>query len=332
MRKGTGQKSGHVGLDWGAYVQGLVAEHGTLSAVAWKLLAERGAGDDVNSVERAIRRLRGRGQRDGGVWGGRLLRRFGLPKGIEDRLMWMGLYHSLFNHLSVELCEDQLRLWDHPPTSESAGRVWIELGRGSVELRRRAWDRARALYRSVAALLATRHVRPEAHIEHAMMMAYLESRDGSDAKRVAALERARDLLASSTISAEDEACFRARLADEWGFRHNKAGRHEEAQACYRALPEADIHPFASYRRDAGLAYGLLRAGRHEEARARALAATTHAGDGGYTRLRVMGLILQARCEPPAAAMFLGRAEAIARRLQDEELIGRVERATRELKS
>jgi len=40
-----------------------VAEAGTRTAVAWKL-AERGAGsEDVASIERALRRMRERGQR-----------------------------------------------------------------------------------------------------------------------------------------------------------------------------------------------------------------------------------------------------------------------------
>jgi hypothetical protein len=129
-----GQESGQApaGYTWGELVGGLVEEHGTLSAVAWKLIEH---GDDVASIERALRRLRGRGQLDGGVWGQRLLRVFGVPKSIEARLRWMGLYQSPFNDLPLALCLDQLRLWDRPPISESRARVWIELGQASCAAR-----------------------------------------------------------------------------------------------------------------------------------------------------------------------------------------------------
>src|SRR6185369_14480129 len=116
------------------------------------------------------------------------------------------------------------------------------------------------------------------------------------------------------IDALDRACFRARLVDQRAFRHNHAGEIEEALALYRSLPEADEHPFASYRRDAGLAYGLFHTGRRDEAIDRARRACDHAGDGGYTRLRVMGLILLARVAGAAEAeLAIARAQAIAAR-------------------
>ena len=49
----------------------------------------------------------------------------------------------------------------------------------------------------------------------------------------------------------------------------------------------------------------------------------HAGDGGYVRLRVMALILMSRLEPPEP--ILSRAEAIAARLGDSELLARIQR-------
>lgn len=137
MTPRPGQKSGQTpasdsppaGWGWREYLASLVEAHGTLTAIAWKLLeggagGERGGLDDVASVERALRRLRERGQRDGGVWGQRLLRRFGVPRSIEDRLRWMGLYHSPFNDLPLALCEDQLCLWDQPPIGLRARRGW----------------------------------------------------------------------------------------------------------------------------------------------------------------------------------------------------------------
>jgi hypothetical protein len=154
MRQRPGQKSGQpsegsdppAGWGWREYLASLVQEHGTLTAVAWKLLERAEGVDDVASVERALRRLRERGQRDGGVWGQRLLRRFGVPRAVEDRLRWMGLYHSPFNDLPLTLCEDQVRLWDQPPISASRARVWLQLASTSVAAlsRRRAssWRRS----------------------------------------------------------------------------------------------------------------------------------------------------------------------------------------------
>jgi hypothetical protein len=129
----TGQNPGReAGFTWADYLAALVAEHGTLTAVAWKLIEH---GEDVANIERALRRLREKGAHDGGTWGRRLLRSFGLPRALENRLRWMGLYHSPFADLPLPLCLDQLRLWDRPPISESRARVWLQLGLASAALR-----------------------------------------------------------------------------------------------------------------------------------------------------------------------------------------------------
>jgi hypothetical protein len=70
--------------------------HGTLTAVAWAFLDRTQQPHDAASVERALRRLRGRGQHEGGTWESRLLRVFGLPISVEAQVRWMGLYHSPF--------------------------------------------------------------------------------------------------------------------------------------------------------------------------------------------------------------------------------------------
>jgi hypothetical protein len=335
-----GQKTGHraaaaataeapIGYAWGDYLEALAAEHGTLAAVAWKLV-ERGLAEDAASVERALRRLRTRGQRDGGLVGQRLLRVFGLPADIDARARWMGLYHSPFGDLPVALCLDQLRLWDRPPISESRSRVWILLGLASTTLRRRAFDDARALLDRAAAIAES----PAARIEHRLAASYLASRLDADVARAEAaaqphLDAARATLdaAGADLDPRDAACFRARLVDHDAFVANRRGDHAAALALYRTLPAEDTHPFASYRRDAGLAYGLHRRGANAEALALALRACDHAGDGGYVRLRVMGLLMVARIQgTPHNAAALARAAAIAHRLDDPELILRVERA------
>ncbi len=318
MRELPGHKSGHApGFTWGDYLEQLVTEHGTLTQVAWKLIDH---GDDVANIERALRRLRTRGQRDGGTWGQRLIRTFGVPQAIVARVRWLGLYHSPFADLPLPLCRDQLRLWDRPPLVNTRARVWLHLGFASTALRQRDFAAARLqLDRADAAAAGTD---PEAQLEATLQRAYLVSRD--DATQVPALlMRAEQLLAGTKGSREDHACFAARLADQRAFALNRQHDHEGALALYRALPTEDIHPFASYRRDAGLAYGLWRTGQATEARRLAERAITHAGDGGYLRLRAMGLLMLARVADDRDA--LARAEAIAARLADTELATRAAR-------
>ncbi|WP_224367016.1 hypothetical protein [Hyalangium versicolor] len=333
----NGQKTGQrleeaqapIGYTWADYVEALVAEHGTLAALAWKLV-ERGLAEDTTSVERAIRRLRGRGQRDGGLIGQRLLRVFGVPATVEAQARWMGTYHSPFGDLPVQLCVDQLRLWDRPPLSESRARVWILLGLAGVALRRRAFDDAKTLLEGAAALVDS----PAARIEHHLATSYLLSRLDADVARAEAaarphLESARNILDAARVELPpaDAACFQARLVDHQAFDANRRGDAAGALALYRSLPTEDVHPFASYRRDAGLAFGLHRQGAREEALELARRACEHAGDGGYVRLRVMGLLIVARIQgAPDNAGTLARASAIAKRLEDSELLLRVERA------
>lgn len=320
-----GQPIGGAGVDWGMLVEGLVAEHGTLTAVAWKLI-DRASGDDVASIERALRRLRGRGQQDGGVWGQRVLRAFGLPRAIGDRARWLGVYHSPFTDLPIALCLDQLRLWDRPPVSESPARVWIQLGFASCALRERRFAEAAT---ALAAARAVAHAPLDARLELALAEGYLASRDAradADAVIAALLDHAEALLAALAAASNapgDVACFRARLVDQRAYQHNRAGAHAAARALYATLPDDDVHPFASYRRDAGRAFAELRAGDRDAALALAHRACRHAGDGGYIRLRAMGLILAWRIAGDADA--LARARAIADRLGDLELHARLDR-------
>ncbi|MEZ4464725.1 MAG: hypothetical protein R3F43_09545 [bacterium] len=138
---------------WGALVDGLAAEHGSLAALALHLAERRAFAEDAESVERGLRRLRGRGSGAGGVWGDRLLRVYGLPTAVVDRVRWMGQYHTRFTDLPVSLCRELLGPWDRPPVSESPARVWVLLGRASLALRQR--QSARPML-AQAALLAAR--------------------------------------------------------------------------------------------------------------------------------------------------------------------------------
>ena len=327
MTDESGQDPGQAaGLTWGDLLATLIEEHGTLSAVAWRLI-EQAQGDDVASIERALRRLRRRGQLDGGVWGMRLLRVFGVPATVESRVRWMGLYHSPFGDLPLPLCSDQLRLWDRPPVSTSRARVWLHLGHASCALRARALEDAAAHLARATAALAGLAGHDDARIEVALVGAYVASQRGESVH--AAFEAAERLLAAATLTPADAACFQARLVDQQAYQLNRAGDHAAALALYESLPAVDLHPFASYRRDAGCAFGCLRIGRQEDALRRALRACEHAGDGGYTRLRAMGLLLVAQIQGrPAGEAARARARAIARRLDDGELLARVERQER----
>ncbi|MFY0569953.1 hypothetical protein ACN28E_39830 [Archangium lansingense] len=237
---------------------------------------------------------------------------------------------GLIGDLPVQLCVDQLRLWDRPPLSESRARVWILLGLAGVALRRRSFDDARTLLEGAVALVDS----PAAQLEHHLATCYLLTRLDADVRRAEAaarphLEAARRIL--ETVRAEldpsDAACFQARLLDHEAFDANRRGDSARALAMYRSLPAEDVHPFASYRRDAGLAFGLHRQGAHDEALRLAQRACEHAGDGGYVRLRVMGLLMVARIQGASHnASTLTRAAAIAKRLEDPELLIRVERA------
>lgn len=132
-------------------------------------------------------------------------------------------------------------------------------------------------------------------------------------------------VTSSEIGAIARASKRG-FVDQRAYQLNKQGNHARALAMYAALPDADVHPFASYRRDAGRAWGQFRAGNTERAIELAHRACEHAGDGGYTRLRAMGLILLAKIGAPGD--YLARARAIAVRLDDRELLARATLAVR----
>jgi len=166
-----------------------------------------------------------------------------------------------------------------------------------------------------------------ARIELALIEGFIASHRGGDV--AGALDRAAALLsgATATLADGDRACFVARLADQRAYQLNHAGNYAAALALYEALPAADTHPFASYRRDAGLAYGYHRSGRPSEALELAQRACAHAGDGGYTRLRAMGLIMIAKFGVGVqSTIALGRARAIATRLGDDELLARCDKA------
>jgi len=259
-----GHKTGQPGLDWEAYVHGLVAEHGSLAAVAAKLSAARAFAEDAGSVERGLRRLRGRGHHDGGVWGQRALAVFGLSAAAQDRVRWMGHYHSRFTDLPTSVCAELLATWNRPPVSESKTRVWVYLGLASVALRRR--ERSLATAHLTQARLALTAAPAAAQAEYALVAAYAAGRDSNE-QVVECLHAASTALAASDIDAVDHACLVARKIDQEAYLLNKprsgAPDHEAALALYERIP-ADGPPFARCRRETGLGWTRLRLGQRAE--------------------------------------------------------------------
>lgn len=313
-----GQDSGQP--DWAEVVDALVRAHGSLAAVAERLAADRGHAEDLESVERALRRLRLRGGLSGGKWGARVLRTFGLPAPVEERLRFMGTYHSRFVDLPLPLCADLVSLWDRPPTSESRlGRLWLGLARLTLALRARDLDEARRL---VACLAPLADADPAGRVELLLGEAYLasEAAPGVLPEALAAAE-----AALAPITGDDRHDLAARLVGQVAWALNRAGRCAEAEARLLALPDGpEVPAFARARRANGLAYARHRAGDADAALALARESARHAGDAGHVRLRAMALLMIARVatDPAERADARARARQIARALADPVLLVR----------
>ncbi|PRQ01281.1 hypothetical protein ENSA7_58860 [Enhygromyxa salina] len=309
-------------------VDQVVAERGSLALAAQYMAERRNFQEDVASVERGLRRLRGRGNKDGGVWGQRALRCFGLPVEVDDRVRWMGQYHTRFSDLPASLCDELLRAWDRPPVSESPARIWVLLGHTSLALRRRQDPRPTLAQATVLASQA----QLAARIELALVEAFAWGRSDPASAR-AALERARGLLERDTpeaerdaISPSDRACLFARWIDQEAYPLNKPDtgqpNHDAAAALYERIP-ADGPLFARCRRENGLGWTYLLLGERERARAHAITSVRAAGDAGSLRMRAMALNLLAACSVGAAVdVATQRARAIAGQLEDEALLVR----------
>ena len=309
------------------YLDGLIAEHGSLAAVSERLTATHGWREDVESITRALRRLRLRGSLPGGKWGERLLRTFGLPGSVDARLRFMGSYHSRFVDLPVSLCLDLVQLWDRPPTSESrAGRLWLSLARGTLALRGGERDEAAVHLRTAQAIAAGE---PAAQIEVALGLSLIASRT-RPAVVADVLEAVPAWLAQ--VSGPDADCLRARYVGQVSHALNHAGEVERAEALHRELPDdATTHPFARSRRANGVAYGCWRRRDRGEAVIWARLAARHAGDAGHVRLRAMALLMVARVavEREEGDEARARARAIAAALEDATLLARCEASSRD---
>lgn len=310
-------------LDWARYIDLLIDQRGSLAALAAHLAAQRGFSDEVSTVERGLRRLRQRGHKDGGIWGRRVLALFGIPVSVEQRLRWMGHYHSRFTDLPTPICSELVLPWNQPPWSESRARVWVRLALANVALRRR--QRALAVEHLVQAARVS-PLSPAAAAELGLVQAYAVR---ADAAPPLLDEVERLLVVHDSIEPEHRACLWARLIDQRAYPLNKpatgtAPDHAAALALYRSLPE-EGPPFAQCRRHNGMGWSHLRMGEHERAIAHGVASEQQAGDAGSLRLRAMALNLLAHAHEPGseeASRAATRARHIAEGLSDAELIGR----------
>ena len=330
-----GHDLGHTpaGATWAELVNTWREERGGWTALAEDLARRAGAGvelpTDLGSIERGLRRLSRRGQNDGGQYGRWALRFFGVPRPIASWLRWMGQYHHRFSDLPLSLRRQQLELWDRPPISESTEGAWVDLGMASVGMR--GGDRAMVDARVASAGRRAPRAGMAAVLEHTLLVARIASDDGDQEVVREALDTARQGLDDGAeLSAADHACYLARLLDAEAYRalHPTEGEAsvEEGEQLYRAIPEGTDLPFVDFRRDVGLAYCALRRGARREALELALSAADHAGDGGLVRLRVMALNLARRAaDEPEASVLHARAERLARQLEDEDLLARVQR-------
>lgn len=338
MADEKGQESGQLvphGLDaftWKVYVESLVEEFGGWTDLADALSERAPEGDvpvDPKSIEKQLRRLAKKNNR-GDKYGKLLLRYFGLPPSIAEWGRLMGQYHSRFADLPVGIRRQQLLRWDRPPVSETGAAMWVHLGLASLAHRGRQMSDVQDRLR-----LASEVKKPEraAQIEFLLLSARVASDGLNFDEEGRLLDEAERQFDPQTLSKFDADCYRARIIDQRAYRTSRGWRADracllKARDLYASLP-ADVPPFAALRRDLGLAWCAWRLGNPEEALRLGQQANDHAGDGGYVRFRIMALKLMAEVTADAteSGRLRVRAARLARALDDEDLVERVNRYT-----
>jgi hypothetical protein len=336
-RAAKGHDSGHplqvapAGLTWQLYVEHFVHEAGGWTALADELIRRVGSSeavDDLQSVEKGLRRLARRESRAGGQYGRWMLRAFGVPSGVADWARWLAQYHSRFADLPTSLRLAQLRLWDCPPVSESRVAAWIHLGLASVLHRRRELTACQERLRLAQA--GAERAGPVAVLELELFRARLLTDDGARALACERLDVAERILATEqgAIEMNDYRCYVARTVQQRAYHLTKPEPGKPAQVAaalrlFEGIDDDGALPFVSFRKCAGLAYCTWQLGDPAAGAAWARRAMEHAGDGGFVRFRIMAMNLLARMVPTAeAAPINERAQWLARQLEDEDLLER----------
>lgn len=309
---------------WESIVDDLVRRNGSLAATAELLASDRHHQENVESIERALRRLR-TATGSGGIWGRRVLQRFGLPDAMRIRLRWIGSYHSRFTDLPVPAAHDLLRHWDRPALRESSDIAFLDLGAAILALRRQRPDDAHLALARVSAHHAQLDLL--AQVEYGLITSFLVSRTDPAASQQLLTDVEPTLLALPND--DDRACLAARWVDQRAYALNRPrsgpGRPHEALALYQALPD-DGPAFARCRRHNGLGWSHRALNDHPAALHHARASVQAAGDAGFLRLRAMALtLLAAVSEGNEANEARRRATDIATGLHDALLLERFRR-------
>lgn len=308
------------------YVEDLLAEHGSIHQLA-SVLADR-CGSSPESERKAIQRLRC-GAAGGGAVQTRLIKHFGIPQRICEWLKWMAQYHSRFADMPTDVCHAYVTLWDRAPANgPSKNRVWISLAKAQVALRVRRLEDARAFLANTRRDLKAA-ADAAAEIEHGLCSAYLTSWETDGTAEAAHLAQVEDALSGSSLGVTDRHCYHARWVDQVAYRAARIaptqGTFADSLHRYEQISIDTGIPFVDFRRAHGRASCLWKLGRTEEARVAAAEAATHAGDGGYVRLRSMSLKLQSvlwQDDPDRSSELMARSLAMAARVRDEELLHR----------
>lgn len=325
-----------MGLSWREYVDQWVRDSGGWVPLADALIHRAGGAVEIpadpQTVERGLRRLAARGHKPGGQYGRWMLRFFGFTTAVKDWVKWMGQYHTRFADLPCSLRLQQLSLWDRPPVAESRLAAWVAVGRASVH--HRLTDLKSCAQWLSRAEAGARAAGPSAEIEVHLFHARVDTDGGRRDEARRRFEAVDRLLGESELSRTDLLCYRARLNGQRGYHHTKpvAGEPADLTAArhlFLAIEEDAAIPFVSFRKAAGLAYCTWKQGDAVAGATLAQRAADYAGDGGLVRFRVMALNMLSRMLPEEqAAPVRVRAERMARRLEDEDLLRRVARGRR----
>lgn len=327
-----------VGLTWDDYLQHFIVEHGGWTALADELVHRASptleTPLDLQTIERGLRRLSKREHKPAGKYGRWMLRFFGVPPTTRDWARSLAQYHSRFADLPASIRIEQLRQWDRPPVSESSISAWIHVGLASVFHRTR--DLEACTRHLQQAQPSAERAGDAAVLEVSLLRARIATDAGDRSASIALFDAVAPLLDSTDLSREDALSYRARLVGQRAYQLTKPAPGESpnfsyARELFEDLEQDPCAAFACFRRNTGLAYCTWRLGDATEGARLARRAAEFAGDGGLVRFRIMALnMLSLMVSPTEGRDISKRAERLARQLEDDDLLERVQRRARKL--